>query len=168
MKRVLGCFEKELEGTTSFLDKFKAFIRRGNVVDLAVGVIIGGAFGKIVTSLVNDVVMPPLGLLLSRFDFKNLKWTLKSAQGAEPAVTINYGVFLSTCVDFLLVALVIFVVVELVHRLHQSPEPPKADTRECPYCASSISVKAKRCPQCISNLQSDSERAPSPRGHDGL
>ena len=162
MNRPFGFFSADLRATTTFVEKFKAFIRRGNVIDLAVGVIIGGAFGKIVSSLVTDVIMPPLGMLLARLDFKHLKWVLKPAQGPDPEVAICYGTFLSTVLDFLLVALVIFVVVELVHRVHRVPPPAPPQTRECPYCASMIPLKAVRCPQCIVDL--DKSRVAEPAG----
>lgn len=153
-----GVLKLDFAAGSGFIDKFKAFIRRGNVIDLAVGVIIGGAFGKIVSSLVADIIMPPLGMLLARLDFRSLKWTLKPAQGQEPAVTVNYGAFLSTCLDFLLVALVIFLAVEIVHRVHKAPPPVEPQTRECPFCASSIPKRAIRCPQCIVDLCERADR----------
>ena len=141
---------------------FKAFIMRGNVLDLAVAVIIGAAFGKIVTSLVNDLVMPPIGLLLGNVDFSNLfinlsgtaYTSLVEAQDAG-APTINYGVFLNTVIDFVIVALAIFLVVRAANRM-QRPQPaaPAAPTtKDCPYCYSSIAIKATRCPNCTSELK---------------
>ncbi len=141
--------KNELRRTTPFVDKFKSFVRRGNVIDLAVGVIIGGAFGRIVSSLVGDVLMPPLGLLLARIDFRRLKWTLKPARGNEDAVTVNYGEFLSNVLDFFLVSLVVFAAVEVIHRVHRASTP---DAVECRFCASSIPRKAVRCPHCTSDL----------------
>ncbi|HET7010425.1 MAG TPA: large conductance mechanosensitive channel protein MscL [Anaerolineales bacterium] len=142
------------------LKDFKAFILRGNVLDLAIAVIIGGAFGKIVTSFVNDIVMPPIGLLLGQVDFRSLYWnlsgtpypTLAEAQAAG-APTINYGLFISTVVDFLVVAAVIFLLIRGVKRLERpAQEPPPPATRECPYCFSNIPVKATRCAHCTSTL----------------
>ncbi|MBM3134649.1 MAG: large conductance mechanosensitive channel protein MscL [Chloroflexi bacterium] len=141
--------------------EFKEFISRGNVLDLAVGVIIGLAFGKIVTSLVNDIIMPPIGLLLGKVDFSNLfinlsgkpYATLAAAKEAG-AATINYGVFLNTIIEFLIVALVIFLLVRYVNKLIRKPEPaPVAPTtKDCPYCFSAIPIKATRCPNCTSQL----------------
>jgi large conductance mechanosensitive channel len=141
--------------------EFKDFVMRGNVLDLAVAVIIGGAFGKIVTSLVNDVIMPPVGLLLGGVNFGdlyiNLSGTpyasLADAQAAG-APTINYGLFLNTILDFLIVALVIFLVVRVANQL-RPPAPPPAPapaTKECPFCISTIPAKASRCPHCTSTL----------------
>ncbi len=142
------------------LKEFRDFIMRGNVLDLAVAVIIGGAFGRIVSSLVNDIIMPPIGLVLGHVDFSSLfvnlsgtaYATLKDAQAAG-APTINYGTFINTVIDFLIVAAVIFLIVRLANRL-QRPKPVAAPTtRDCPYCATSISVKATRCPNCTSDLR---------------
>lgn len=139
--------------------EFKEFITRGNVIDLAVGVIIGAAFGKIVTSLVEDIIMPPVGLLLGKVDFANLFITLSGEQYntlAEAkkagAATINYGQFINTIVNFLIIALCIFLVIKQVNRLKK--EEPKAapTTKECPHCYSEISIKATRCPNCTSIL----------------
>ena len=140
--------------------EFKTFIARGNVVDLAVGVIIGAAFGKIVTSFVNDILMPPIGLLLGSVNFADLFITLsggayntlEEAQAAG-AATINYGVFINTIVDFLIVAFVIFLLVKQVNRL-KKPEPTaEPTTKECPYCLSAIPIKATRCPHCTSEIE---------------
>lgn len=143
------------------LKEFRAFIMRGNVLDLAVAVIIGAAFGKIVTSFVNDVLMPPIGLLLGNVDFSNLYInlsggsyaTLADAQAAG-AATINYGLFLNTVIDFLIVALVIFLVIRQVNRLQRAKEAPPAEptAKDCPFCFNSISIKATRCPHCTSQL----------------
>jgi large conductance mechanosensitive channel len=142
---------------------FKEFIMRGNVVDLAVAVIIGAAFGKIVSSLVNDVLMPPIGLILGNVDFSNLFVNLSSTSykslaeaKASGAATINYGVFLNAVVDFLIVAFVIFLLVRTVSRmkrLHAAPAPAAPTTRDCPYCLSSIPIKATRCAHCTSELK---------------
>jgi large conductance mechanosensitive channel len=141
------------------LQEFKAFVMRGNVVDLAVGIIIGAAFGKIVTSLVNDILMPPIGLLLGRVDFSNLfinlsgpsYATLAEAKAAG-APTLNYGVFFNTIIDFVIVALAIFLLVRFINRLHQAP-PATPTTKACPYCISVIPLNASRCPQCTSDLR---------------
>jgi len=143
------------------LKEFRAFIMRGNVLDLAVAVIIGTAFGKIVTSFVNDVLMPPIGLLLGNVDFSNLYIdlsggsyaTLADAQAAG-AATINYGLFLNTVIDFLIVALVIFLIIRQVNRLQRAKEAPPAEptAKDCPFCFNSISIRATRCPHCTSQL----------------
>ena len=142
------------------LKEFRDFIMRGNVLDLAVAVIIGGAFGRIISSLVSDIIMPPVGLLLGKVDFNSLfislsgaaYASLKDAQAAG-APTLNYGVFINTVIDFLIVALVIFLVVRVANRL-QRPKPQAAPTtKECPYCATTIALKAVRCPNCTSDLK---------------
>jgi large conductance mechanosensitive channel len=141
------------------IKEFKAFVMRGNVMDLAVGVIIGAAFGKIVGSLVNDVLMPVIGLLLGGFDFSNLFVTLGQGTFATVAdakkagvATLNYGVFLNTVIEFLIVAFAIFMVVKQVNRL-QRPAPAAAPiTKDCPFCATAIPVAAKKCPNCTTTL----------------
>ena len=142
------------------LKAFKEFIMRGNVVDLAVGLIIGAAFGKIVTSLVNDILMPPLGLVLGKMDFSGLFINLSgttypslAAAKAAGAPTINYGAFINTIVDFLIVAAAIFFIVLQVARLRKRQEAPPPSTKECPYCLSSIAIKATRCPHCTSEIK---------------
>ena len=142
------------------LKEFKEFAMRGNVVDLAIGVIIGGAFGKIVSSLVNDVIMPPIGLVLGNVDFSNLFFnlsggsyaTLADAQTAG-AVTINYGMFLNTVIDFLIVAFVIFLLIRQVNKLQKPALESEPTTRDCPFCLSAIPLKATRCPQCTSEIK---------------
>jgi len=139
--------------------EFKEFVMRGNVMDLAVGVIIGAAFGKIVGSLVNDVLMPVIGLLLGGFDFSNLFVILGQGMFATIAdakkagvATLNYGVFLNTIIEFLIVAFAIFMVVKQVNRLKR-PEPAAAPTtKDCPQCATAIPIAAKKCPNCTSAL----------------
>jgi len=141
------------------LNDFKAFIMRGNVLDLAVAVIIGAAFGAIVTSAVNDIVMPPIGLILGKVDFKDLFLSLNgqsyptlAAAKAAAAPVIAYGQFLNTVVNFLIIAFVIFMVVRAANKL-QKPAPAVAPvTKDCPFCCSSIAILAKRCPQCTSQL----------------
>jgi len=141
------------------LKEFKEFAMRGNVMDLAVGVIIGGAFGKIVGSLVNDVIMPVIGFLLGKVDFSNLfislsdtsYATLKEAKDAG-AATLNYGNFFQAIVDFTILAFVIFLMVKQMNKLKKPAEAPPA-TKDCLFCTSAIPVKATRCPQCTSELK---------------
>jgi large conductance mechanosensitive channel len=143
-------------------DEFKKFIARGNVLDLAIGVIIGAAFGKIVTSTVNDLLMPVIGIALGKVDFSNLFIslngqsypTLADAKKAG-AGTVNYGLFLNTVIEFLIVAFVIFVIVKQVNRLMPAPPPappPPPSTKDCPQCCTAIPLAAKRCPACTSAL----------------
>ncbi len=144
------------------LQEFKEFTMRGNVLDMAIGVIIGAAFGKIITSFVNDILMPPIGLLLGRVDFSNLfvnlsgqpYGSLEEAQAAG-AATINYGLFLNTVLDFIIVAFVVFLLIRRVNRLKREPEalPAEPTTKECPYCLSTVPLKATRCPYCTSELR---------------
>jgi large conductance mechanosensitive channel len=143
------------------LKEFKEFAMRGNVLDMAIGVILGGAFGKIVSSLVSDVLMPPIGLLMGHVDFSSLFLTLSgqpqpslAAAKAAGAPTINYGVFLQTIVDFVIIAFVIFLIVKQVNRLKSSDAPAAPPTtRGCPYCLSDIPVKATRCAHCTSDVK---------------
>jgi len=146
--------------------EFKEFVMRGNVVDMAVGIIIGAAFGTIVKSLVSDIIMPPIGLMLGNVDFTNLFTVLKEgAIAAGPyasladaqaagAVTINYGVFINTIISFLIVAFAIFLLIRKVNALKKKEEAPSAvpTTKDCPYCLTSIPIKATRCPHCTSKL----------------
>jgi len=147
------------------LKESKEFALRGNVVDMAVGIIIGAAFGTIVRSLVNDVIMPPIGLLLGNVDFANLFISLKAGSPAGPyasladaqtagAVTMNYGVFINAVVSFLIVAFVVFLLIRSINKMKREEEAPPAapTTKECPYCLSTISIKATRCPYCTSEL----------------
>lgn len=142
------------------LKEFKEFAMRGNVVDLAVGVIIGAAFGKIVSSLVEDVMMPPLGQLLGKVDFSRLFISLDGksydsldAAKAAHAATLNYGIFLNTVVNFLIVAFCVFLVVQQVNRWTKKPEAPAAPTtKDCPQCAMSIPIAARRCGHCTAQL----------------
>jgi large conductance mechanosensitive channel len=137
--------------------EFKEFAVKGNVIDMAVGIIIGAAFGKIVSSFVKDILMPPIGLLLGKVDFSGLfvnisgkpYETLASAKAAG-AATINYGMFLNTVIDFIIVAFAIFLLVRQVNRLKREPEP---SSKECPHCLSKIPLKATRCPNCTSELK---------------
>jgi large conductance mechanosensitive channel len=144
---------------------FKEFVMRGSVVDMAVGIIIGAAFGAVIKSLVADVIMPPIGLLLGNVDFSNLFVTLKAGKVAGPyislaaaqaagAVTLNLGLFINTIVSFVIVAFAVFLLVRGVNQLRQEQEGPPAvpTTKECPYCLSEIPLKASRCPHCTSEL----------------
>ena len=130
------------------LNEFKAFVMRGNVIDLAVAVIIGGAFGKIVSSLVNDIIMPLIGLIIGGIDFNGLAFTLGSAK-------VTYGNFINNIIDFIIIALVIFLMIKIIDNLKKKPAPVVAEptTKECPYCFSTISIKATRCPNCTSELK---------------
>jgi len=142
--------------------EFKEFAMRGNVLDLAVGLVIGAAFGKIVTSFVSDILMPPLGLLLGRVDFSSLFINLSGQPFASladakkaGAPTINYGLFINTILDFVIVAFAIFLLIKQVNRLmpKPAPAPPPAATKECPLCLSSIPAKAVRCAHCTADLK---------------
>jgi len=142
------------------LKEFKEFAMRGNVMDMAIGIILGGAFGKIISSLVGDVLMPPIGLLMGKVNFSNLFVDLsgKSYESLEQAkaagaATINYGLFLNTVIDFVLIAFVIFLVVKQLNRLKRAEAPAPATTKECPHCCSVIPLKATRCPACTSEIQ---------------
>ncbi|HMD90385.1 MAG TPA: large conductance mechanosensitive channel protein MscL [Anaerolineaceae bacterium] len=147
-----------VKGISGLLKEFKEFALRGNVLDLAIAVIIGTAFGRISTSLVNDIIMPPIGLLLGRVDFANLYINLSGKPYASladakaaGAATINYGAFLNTVIDFLIVAFVLFLILKPIYQLRQ-PAPAAPTSKECPYCFSTIPIKAVRCPQCTSDL----------------
>ncbi len=147
--------------------EFKQFAMRGNVLDMAVGIIIGAAFGKVVDSLVKDVIMPPIGMLLGRVDFSNLFITLK--QGAVPgpypslaaanaagAVTVNIGTFVNTIISFVIVAFAVFLLIRAVNKLSAKQEVAEKAapvTKQCPYCFSEINIKAVRCPDCTSDLK---------------
>lgn len=148
------------------LKDFKEFVMRGNVVDMAVGIVIGAAFGSIVKSFVDDVLMPPIGLLLGNVDFSNLFITLKDgAKAAGPyaslvaakaagAVTLNLGLFINTVISFLIIVFAVFLVIKGLNRMKQEKVAPPAEplTKECPFCLSTISLKATRCPHCTSEL----------------
>jgi large conductance mechanosensitive channel len=144
------------------LKEFKEFVMKGNVVDMAVGIIIGAAFGKIVSSLVTDVIMPPIGLLLGQMDFSSLFINLSgqtyatiAEAKAAGAATINYGLFLNTVIDFVIVAFAIFLMIKQVNRLKRQPAPVAVEptTKECPLCCSTIPLKAVRCPHCTGELK---------------
>lgn len=144
------------------LKEFKEFAMKGSVLDMAIGIIIGAAFGKIISSLVGDVIMPPIGLLLGKIDFSTLFINLSGqpyaslAQAkAAGAATINYGTFINTVIDFIIVAFVIFLLIRQVNKLKRQPEPVPTvpTTKECPYCLSVVPIKAIRCPHCTSELK---------------
>ena len=145
--------------------EFREFIARGNVVDLAVGVIIGAAFGKIVTSLVEGIIMPPIGLVLGRIDFSSLFYVLDAAKGypasladakAKGIPVIAYGQFINDTIGFFIVAAAVFILIKQVNRIKSAMDDPSAKpsltTKECPFCTSTISIRAKRCPQCTAEL----------------
>lgn len=145
------------------LKEFKEFAIKGNMVDLAIGVIIGGAFGGVVTSLVNDVIMPPIGALLGGADFSNLFWVIKEGATAGPyasvaaaaeagAATLNYGVFINTVINFLIVAWAVFLVVKAMNKMRRAEVEAEPTTKECPFCVSEIALAATRCPNCTSEL----------------
>ena len=141
------------------LKEFKAFAMRGNVIDLAIGIIIGAAFGKIITSFVNDILMPPIGRLLGKIDFANLfinisgtKYDTLAAAKEAGAATINYGLFINTIIDFIIVAFVIFLVVRAINRMKKPEVAAAPNTKDCPFCQTAIPLKATRCPHCTSQL----------------
>lgn len=148
------------------LKDFKEFAIRGNVADMAVGIIVGAAFGTIVKSLVSDIIMPPIGLLLGNVDFANLFAVLRGGEGAAPyasladaqaasAVTINYGVFTNTIISFIIVVFAVFMLIKQINRVKKAEEAPPAEaaTNKCPYCYSTIAIKANRCAFCTSELK---------------
>jgi large conductance mechanosensitive channel len=141
------------------LKEFKQFAMRGNVIDLAVGVILGAAFGKIVSSLVNDIIMPPIGQTMGRVNFPDLFINLSGGRYASlaaakdaGAATINYGLFLNTILEFVIVAFVLFLLIRQINRLQQPAPAAPPVTKECPFCFSAIPLKATRCPHCTSQL----------------
>lgn len=154
------------------LEEFKKFAIRGNVIDMAVGIIIGGAFSTIVKSLVADVIMPPIGLMLGGVDFANLMWVISEGTSPAPylsvadakaagAVTINYGLFINSVISFVIVALAVFMLVKSINALRElekqdeeaAEAAPEPTTKECPYCLSTIAIAATRCPHCTSSLE---------------
>jgi large conductance mechanosensitive channel len=135
----------------NILNEFKEFAMRGNMIDMAVGIIIGAVFGKVVNSLVNDILMPPLGFLIGKVDFSSLAITLHEKTADTAAVTINYGLFINNIIDFLIVGFAIFIVIKQINRF--SPKPKLEEkNKNCPYCYSDIPIKATRCPECTSQL----------------
>ncbi len=150
------------------LKEFKEFALRGNVLDMAIGIVIGAAFGAIISSFVADMIMPPIGLLLGKVDFSNLFIVLKSGATPGPygtvvaakqagAVTLNYGVFINTIISFLIIAFAVFLLIRSINRLKRKAEAPAAapTTKECPFCFSVIPLKASRCPSCTSQLKAE-------------
>ncbi len=148
------------------LKEFKEFAMKGNVLDMAVGIVIGAAFGTIISSLVADVIMPPIGLLLGNVDFSNLFWVLKEGKVAGPyaslaaakaagAVSMNIGVFINTIINFIILAFAIFLLVRGVNRMRRQEQapPPVPTTKDCPHCFTAIPIKATRCPHCTSELK---------------
>ncbi len=146
--------------------EFKEFALRGNVVDMAVGIVLGVAFGAIVASFVADVLMPPIGLLFGKVDFTNLFVVLKSGAVPGPydtvaaakqagAVTLNYGVFINTIISFLIIAFAVFLVIRQINKFRTKAEAPAPATKECPYCLSAVAIKATRCPFCTSTLKTE-------------
>lgn len=144
--------------------EFKEFVMKGNVIDMAVGIIIGAAFGAIIKSLVDDVLMPPIGLLLGNVDFSNLFAVIKegkvpgpyaslAAAKAAGAVSVNIGVFINTIISFLIMAFSVFLLIKNVNRLKKEPPPPDPTTKDCPFCFTAIPIKASRCPHCTSELK---------------
>src|SRR3954470_9495945 len=146
------------------LKDFKAFVMRGNVLDLAVAVVIGAAFGSIVKSLVDDIIMPPIGLVLGKVDFSNMFLVLKDGTKAPPpyttpamakdagAVTLNYGAFINSVIAFLIVALAVFMIVKVVTRWYAKPAPVTPASKPCPFCTLSIPLAARRCPNCTAEI----------------
>ena len=134
------------------LKEFKEFAMRGNVVDMAVGIIIGSAFGKIVSSLVQDVIMPPIGLIMGNVDFSTLAITLREKTETAEAITLKYGVFINTILDFAIVAFAIFMLIKQMNRLKKEAPVAEPTTKECPQCCSTIPAKAMRCPHCTSDI----------------
>ena len=145
----------------SMLNEFRKFAMRGNVVDMGVGIIIGAAFGKIVTSFVNDVLMPPIGMIIGGADFSHLGLTLKGVAGEASAVTLKYGPFINTILDFTIVAFALFLLIHAMNRLTQKKEAPAAaTTKECPECLMTIPINAKRCGHCTSVIRKSSREKP--------
>lgn len=151
----------------NLVKELREFIMRGNVIDMAVGIIIGAAFGKIIDSLVKDIIMPPIGLLLGKVDFSNLYWqiaphdvsypTLQAAKDAG-AVTMNYGAFINTVISFLIVAFAVFMLIKMMNKLQSAvckkeEAVEEATTKECPYCFTTINIKATKCPNCTADLK---------------
>lgn len=142
------------------LKDFRDFVMKGNVIDLAVAVVIGAAFGKIIASLTNDIILPPIGMLLGQVNFTDLFISLDGKQYASLAIaqaagapTINYGVFINTIIDFIIVAFVIFLIVRTMNKMKSQPAPSAPSTKECPHCYTQIPIPATRCPNCTSDLK---------------
>lgn len=130
--------------------EFREFIMRGSVMDMAIGLIVGAAFGAIVKSLVDDVIMPPIGMILAGIDFRNLSFTLKAATDTTKAVSINYGSFINAVINFIIIASVIFMIIKALNRLKRQPVPATPSTKPCPQCLETIHIDAKKCKFCTS------------------
>ncbi len=139
----------------SLFKEFKSFAVRGNAVDMAVGIIIGAAFGKIISSLVNDILMPPIGVLIGGMDFSNFSLTIKSATADSAAVVVKYGAFINILIDFIIIAFTMFIVIQAMNRLTKKTEAASAapSTKECPECLLTIPINAKRCGHCTTVLK---------------
>jgi large conductance mechanosensitive channel len=149
--RIISTSMQQEDTLMSMIKEFKAFAMRGNVVDMAVGIIIGAAFGRIVSSLVNDVLMPPIGVLIGGVDFGNIALTVKEAAENSPAVLMKWGLFINSVIDFVIVAFVIFLVVKGMNALKRKGEVPEVPTtKACPECLMEIPINAKRCGHCSS------------------
>lgn len=131
--------------------EFKEFAMRGNVMDMAIGIIIGTAFGKIISSLVNDIIMPPIGFMLGKVDFSKLVITIHEQTATSPAVVISYGTFINTIINFIIIAFSVFIIVNQMNKIKPS-KPQEPINKDCPFCCSSIPIQAKRCPNCTSTL----------------
>jgi large conductance mechanosensitive channel len=152
-QRTGGAARQPHGGDRHMLKEFKKFAMRGNVMDMAIGIILGAAFGKIVASAVKDVIMPPIGMALGGVDFKDLAFTLQEAAGDTPAVTVNYGLFINAVIDFLIVAFVVFVVVKGMNKMKKAETPPDPTEKKCDHCCTNIPIAATRCPNCTSELK---------------
>lgn len=135
------------------LKEFKEFAVKGNMIDMAIGVIIGTSFGKVISSLVTDIFMPPIGLLVGNVDFSKLSIVLKQDPEGKADVLLRYGMFINTLIDFLIIALVIFLSIKTINKLKKPPVPVEVTTKECPKCFSLINIKATKCPNCTSDLE---------------
>lgn len=155
---------KKIKKRGGLIKEFREFIIKGNVLDMAIGIIIGVAFGAVVNSAVNDIIMPPIGLLLGRINFANLFVILKEGHLPSPyntvnaaneagAVTLNYGLFINTIISFIIIALVVFLIIKAVNRFRKKEEPKPEESKDCPFCFSSIHIKAIKCPNCTADLK---------------
>ncbi len=155
---------KKIKKSGGFIKEFKEFIAKGNVLDMAIGIIIGVAFGAVVNSAVNDIIMPPIGLLLGKINFADMFVILKEGHLPSPyntvsaandagAVTLNYGLFINTLISFIIIALVVFLIIKAANRFRKKEESKSEETKECPFCFSSIHIKAIKCPNCTADLK---------------